>query len=172
MPAVETQQLAFVTDLDTGPATLAMVQALAMFSADEKDVYLRRSSGRVLAAYAKRFPRAPGSSFRLAQWGDFTKELTVNLTRYAMLCDRGFNGNSPTDKEIRARHDDAVKILDEIVDLENRTPRIDPDAVGSPDHDDEGPLGCSEGGPRDEADGFTHPRSPSPNLLGILGWFP
>ena len=169
MAAVETQQLAFVPDLDTGPATSAMVQALAMFTCDQKDIYLRRASGSVLAAYAKRFPRSPGSSFRLATWGDLTKKLVIDLARYEMLCDRGFNGNAPTDKQIRARYDDAVKILDEIVDLENRTPRIDPDAVGSPDADDEGPLGFSEGGPRDEADGFTHRHGPRLDLID-MGW--
>lgn len=168
MTAVETQQLAQVTDLDTGPATSALVQALAMFDVDTKNAYLRRASGRVLAAYAKRMPRTAGASFALLRWGDFTIEIVVALARYAMICDRGFNGNAPADKHIRAKYDDATKILDEIVDLENRTPRIDPDAVAlAVDHDDEGPLGCSEGGPRDEADFFTHRHRPRLDLIGM-----
>jgi hypothetical protein len=168
MPAVVTQHLAVIADLDSGPANTAMVAAIAMFSDANKDTYLRRASGIVLAAYAKRMHRDPGSSFRLATWGDFTIDLTVNIARHMMLADRGYNPTNPADKAIRARYDDAIKILDEIVDLDNKTPRIDPDAVGTLDVDDEGPLGFSEGGCRDEADGFTHSQNPNPNLMGIL----
>jgi hypothetical protein len=152
MPAVATQQLATIADLDMGPANSAMRQALNMFTDADKGAYLRRASGTVLAAYAKRMPRTPGASFTLSAWGDFTIDLVVVVARWMMISDRGYNASSPADKAIRDRYDIVVKILDEIVDIDNKTPRIDPDAVGAPDADDEGPLAFSEGGPLDEAD--------------------
>lgn len=154
MPAVETQQLATIADLDTGPAESAMRQALKMYADADKNTYLRRASGVVLAAYGKRMPRTAGSSFVLSAWGDFTISLVVVICRWMMISDRGYNAANQADKAIRDRYDDATKILDEIVDLENKTPRIDPDAVGSPDADDEGPLMSSEGGPLNESDYF------------------
>lgn len=155
MPAVATQQLATVADLDTGPATSAMVRALKMYDATQKDIYLRRASGRILAAYGKRFPRTAGASFVLTAWGDMTIDLTVTIARHMMIADRGYDSSLPADKEIRARYEDAVKILDEIIDIENKTPRIDPDAVGGPDADDEGSLASNEGGALDQADAWT-----------------
>jgi len=152
MPAVATQQLATIADLDMGPATSAMRQALVMYTDADKNTYLRRASGIVLAAYAKRMPRTAGASFTLSAWGDFTISLVVVIARWMMISERGFNPNIPADKVIRDRYDDVTKILDEIVDIENKSPRIDPDAVGAPDADDEGPLAFSEGGPRDESD--------------------
>ncbi len=168
MPAVATQQLAVIADLDTGPTNTAMVQALAMYDAPTKNTYLRRASGEVLAAYAKRFHRALGSSFTLATWGDLTISLVVAIARWMMISDRGTNGENPADAAIKMRYDEARKTLDEIVDLENRTPRIDPDAIGTIDTDDEGPLGCSEGGPLDEADGWANMPRRADNLMGIL----
>lgn len=154
MSAVQTQQLAQVSDLDLGPANSAMVRALEMFDGPTKNTYLRRASGVVLAAYAKRLHRNDGSSFVLAKWGDLTIGLVCAVARWEMLNDRGWDPDNPTDKTIRARYDDATKILDEIVDLTNKTPRIDPDAVGIVDVDEEGPLGHSEGGRLDEADHY------------------
>ncbi len=155
MPAVDTQQLAEIADLDLGPSTSAMVKALAMFDTATKNTYLRRASGEVLAAYAKRFPRTSGSSFTLAKWGDLTIGMVCSLARWMMLCDRGFDPAASADVVFKARAEESRKILDEIVDLENRTPRMDPDAVGSPDADDEGPLSHFEGGDLDQADGWT-----------------
>lgn len=152
MPAVATQQLATIADLDTGPATSAMRQALVIFVDADKNTYLRRASGIVLAAYGKRMPRTAGASFVLSAWGDMTISLVVVICRWMMISDRGYNAANPADKAIRDRYDDATKILDEIVDIENKTPRIDPDAVGDPDADDEGSLSFSEGGERNEAD--------------------
>jgi len=152
MPAVATQQLATIADLDTGPPTSAMRQALVMYTDTDKNTYLRRASGVVLAAYGKRMPRTAGASFALSAWGDMTKGLVVVIARWEMISDRGYNASNPADKAIRDRYDIAVKTLDEIVDINNSTPRIDPDAVGSPDADDEGSLSFSEGGPLDEAD--------------------
>lgn len=157
MPAVATQQLAELTDLDTGPTTSAMRQALSMYSAAEKTTYLRRASGTVLAAYAKRMPRTPGASFRLSAWGDFTIDIVIVVCRWMMISDRGYNAANAADKAIRDRYDIVVKVLDEIADIENKTPRIDPDAVGDPDADDEGPLAASEGGALDEADYWARP---------------
>lgn len=155
MPAVATQQLAAIADLDTGPTTSALRQAIAMFSDTEKNTYLRRASGTVLSAYAKRMPRTAGASFTLSAWGDFTIDLVVVVARFMMISDRGYNASNPTDKAIRDRYDMVTKVLDEIVDLENKTPRVDPDAVGAPDGDDEGPLAASEGGALNEADYWT-----------------
>jgi hypothetical protein len=156
MAYVATQQLAQIADLDLGPATSAMVLALSMFDTATKNTYLRRASGTVLAAYAKRMPRTENASFVLSAWGDFTVSLVVNIARWMMISDRGFNPNSPADKAIRSRYDDAKQILDEIIDITNSTPRVDPDAIGMPDGDDEGPLGFSEGGGLDEADAWAN----------------
>ena len=157
MPAVATQQLAQISDLDLGPANTAMVKATAMYDAASKNAYLRRASGVVLAAYAKRLHRADGSSFVLSVWGDFTIGLVCSIARWMMMSDRGYNPDNPTDKTIYLRYLDTKGILDEIVDLQNKTPRIDPDAVGSIDVDEEGPLGCSEGGCLDESDHYARP---------------
>lgn len=162
MGAVQTQQLATVADLN-GPATTAMVQALAGFSDPQKDTYLRRASGRVLAAYGKRM------TLPLVQWGDFTIDLAVTLARWMMIADRGFNAQNPADAAIKARADEATAILDEIVDLENKTPRMDPDAIDSTaSEDEEGPLAASEGGGLDEADGWARTTGPTAGLLGML----
>lgn len=156
MPAVATQQLATVADLDTGPANTAMRQALVMFTETEKNTYLRRASGVVLAAYGKRMPRTAGASFALSAWGDFTISLVIDIARWKMISARGYNAANAADKALRDQYDETVKILDEIIDLENKTPRIDPDAIGAPDGDDEGPLAASEGGARNESDYWTH----------------
>jgi hypothetical protein len=172
VPAVATQQLAQISDLDLGPANSAMVKATAMYDADSKNAYLRRASGTVLAAYAKRLHRADGSSFVLAAWGDFTKDLVCSIARWKMIGDRGYNPENATDKAIFTRYLETRTILDEIVDLQNKTPRIDPDAIGSIDVDEEGPLGCSEGGTLDQADHYARlPTDLAPfdvrnNLLG------
>ncbi len=169
MPAVATQQLATIADLDTGPATAAMVQALAMFDAATKNAYLRRASGVVLSAYGIRFGRVLGASFTLATWGDLTIGFVVSIARWLMLSDRGFNGASPTDKAIRDRYDETIKILDEISDIQNRTPRIDPDASdGTPATEELGALSCSEGGPLDEADAWAKPLGFLPGGSGLF----
>lgn len=153
MPAVATQQLAQIADLDTGPVTSAMVKALDMYDAATKNSYLRRASGVILAAYGVRFGRPLGTSFTLATWGDFTIGLVVSVCRWQMISDRGFNPANPSDKAIQARYDETTKILDEIVDITNPTPRFDPDALDStPFVEELGSLSFSEGGPFDEAD--------------------
>lgn len=153
MPAVQTQQLATIADLDQGPADSAMVEALAMFDDATKTTYLRRASGVVLAAYGVRFGRALGSSFKLVNWGDFTIALVVSVTRWMMISDRGFNPANSADKTIQARYDETTKILDQIIDITNKAPRFDPDASdGTPFQEELGSLSCSEGGALDEAD--------------------
>jgi len=158
MPAVQTQLLADETDLaELGP----LPAALGTLSSQVKLTNLRRASGEVLAAYGKRFPRAPGSSFALAQWGDFTKGLVVDIAVFRMLTTgpRGLNPVTPKDGGMLAEnYKRAQEILSEIGDLDNKSPRMDPDAVGSPDADDMGSLAYSEGGPLDEADDWTRPR--------------
>lgn len=155
MPAVATQQLATIADLDQGPATSAMVKALAMFDTATKNTYLRRASAKVLAAYAIRFGRPVGASFTLAKWGDLTIGMTCSIARWMMLSDRGYNPAAPADVSIKAQADDVSKILDEISDIENRTPRRDPDASDGTDSAEElGSLACSEGGAFDEADAW------------------
>lgn len=154
MPAVQTQLLADETDLALlGP----LASSLGVLSSDVKLANLRRASGEVLAAYGKRFARAPGSSFVLARWGDFTKGLVVDLAAYRMLTTgpRGLNPTSPDGKLFTDNYQRAQEILNEIVDLTNNNPRIDPDAVGTPDVDDEGSLMTSEGGPFNAADAWT-----------------
>ena len=165
MPAVSTQQLAQIADLDTGPATAAMVQSLAMFDTATKNAYLRRASGVVLAAYGIRFGRVLGTNFTLVDWGDLTIGLVVSIARWMMISDRGFNGANPADSAIRERYDETTKILDEIVDLKNQFPRIDPDATdGTPFYEELGALARSEGGCLDEADHWA--RVP-PGSLGV-----
>lgn len=154
MPAVQTQLLADENDLaQMGP----LPSALGVLGSSVLLANLRRASGEVLAAYGKRFRRTPGASFVLAQWGDFTKGIVVDIAAFRMLTTgpRGVNPSSPDGKLLTENYQRAQEILNEIVDLENHNPRIDPDAVGAPDADDEGPLGASEGGGRDEADAFT-----------------
>lgn len=152
MSAVTTQQLATIANLDLGPATLPMVKALTVFDATTKDAYLRRASAEVLSAYGKRYPRAGGASFTLAKWGDLTIGMVCAIARWMMISDRGYNPSAPADATIKARYDEARLTLDEIADITNRTPRVDPDAVGTTDADDMGPLASSEGGVFDEAD--------------------
>ncbi len=170
MPAVQTQLLADETDLaEMGP----LPSALGPLSSQVKLANLRRASGEVLAAYGKRFRRAAGSSFVLARWGDFTKGLVVDIASFRMLTTgpRGLNPSSPDGKILTDNYQRAQEILAEIVDLENKSPRIDPDAVGSPDADDEGPLAASEGGAYDESDAWTHRRCGSPGFApGNGGW--
>lgn len=154
MPAVATQQLATLADLAALgplPATFGMLDDAT------KDRNLRRASGEVLAAYAKRFARAAGSSFTLAKWGDFTIGLVIDIAVFRMLTTgpRGLNPKTPDGALLTANYERAIKILDEIADITNANARIDPDAVGSPDADDMGPLASSEGGALDEADGWT-----------------
>jgi hypothetical protein len=138
VPAVATQQLAQIADLDQGPATSALRQALAMFDDASKNTYLRRASARVLAAYGKRFNRATGASFTLAKWGDLTIGMVCVIARWEMISDRGYNPALPADKTIRDRYDEAEKELERIADITNANARIDPDAVGMPDADDMG----------------------------------
>lgn len=152
MPAVETQLLADETDLaQMGP----LASALGTLSSAVKLANLRRASGEVLAAYAKRFRRTAGASFTLEVWGDFTKGLVVDIATFRMIGGpRGLNPKSPDGKFIADNYDRAVEILNEIADITNANARIDPDAVGSPDADDMGPLASSEGGAIDEADAW------------------
>jgi hypothetical protein len=154
MPAVETQLLADETDLaQLGPLS----SALGVLSSTVKLANLRRASGEVLAAYGKRFPRTAGASFTLAQWGDFTKGLVVDIAVFRMLTTgpRGVNPSSPDGKLFTENYARAQAILDDIVDLTNASPRMDPDAVGSPDADDMGALSSGEGGEFNEADAWT-----------------
>jgi hypothetical protein len=153
MPAVETQLLADETNLaQLGP----LASALGTLSSAVKLANLRRASGEVLAAYAKRFPRTAGSSFVLATWGDFTIGLVVDIAAFRMLIGpRGINPSSPDGKLLVENYQRAQEILNEIVDLDNKNPRIDPDAVGSPDVDDEGSLSATEGGDLDQSDDWT-----------------
>lgn len=127
-----------------------------MFDAATKATYLRRASGRVLAAYAIRYQRIPGVSFALDAWGDFTIALVVGIARYMMIAElRGYNAKNPADMAIRAVYDDATKILDELVDIKNATPRRDPDVTFGPQGDESlGSLASSEGGAFDEADAW------------------
>jgi hypothetical protein len=163
MPAVQTQQLATQTDLSRlGP----LASALGSLDSATKDANLRRASGEVLAAYAKRFPRSAGSSFVLAAWGDFTIGLVVDIAAFRMLIGpRGVNPSSPDGKLLVENYQRAQAILNEIVDLTNASPRIDPDAVGSPDADDEGPLANSEGGDLDQSDNWTRTTNTTSRLL-------
>ncbi len=163
MPAVATQLLADETNLaQLGP----LASALGTLSSAVKLANLRRASGEVLAVYAKRLPRTAGSSFALAKWGDFTIGLVVDIAAFRMLIGpRGLNPSSPDGKLIVENYQRAQDILNEIVDIENRNPRIDPDAVGSPDADDEGPLACSEGGDLDQADNWTRTTTTSAGLI-------
>lgn len=146
MPAVETQLLAEVSDLVLlGP----LASALGPLSTETKEANLRAASGEVLAAYGKRM------TLPLVQWGDFTKRLVVVIAAFEMLTTgpRGLNPSTPDGKLLFDRYDRAIKTLDEIADLENKSARIDPDAIDSTESEDEfGPLGASEGGARDEAD--------------------
>jgi hypothetical protein len=153
MPAVETQLLADETNLaQLGP----LASALGTLTSEVKLANLRRASGEVLAAYAKRFQRTAGSSFELATWGDFTIGIVVDIAQFRMLIGpRGLNPSSPDGKLLVENYQRAQDILNAIADLENKNARIDPDAVGSPDADDFGPLACSEGGALNEADGWT-----------------
>lgn len=158
MPAVATQQLATIANLDTGTATTAMVQSLAMFDVATKNEYLRRASGVVLAAYGVRLGRVLGSSFVLATWGDFTIGLVVAICRWQMISDRGFNGANPADKAIKDRYDETIKTLDAIADITIRAPRFDPDASdGTPAYEELGALSASEGGAFDQADSWAQP---------------
>lgn len=154
MPAVATQLLADLDDLAAFgplPATFAMLDDAVKLR------NLRRASGDVLAAYGKRFPRKAGASFTLAQWGDFTKGLVVDIAAYRMLTTgpRGLNMKGADGGLLVAAYEKAQEILNEIVDLTNSNPRMDPDAVGGPDADDMGSLSASEGGYLNEADGWT-----------------
>ncbi len=120
-------------------------------------MFLRRASGVVLAAYGVRFGRVLGSSFVLVDWGDFTVALVVAVARYMLIAERrGYNAKDPADMAIRAGYDDATRILDEIVDITNKTPRFDPDAAdGNPADEELGSLSASEGGDLDQADFWT-----------------
>lgn len=165
MSAVQTQQLAFIANLDLGPATSPIVKATAMFDEDAKNEHLRRASGKVLAAYAIRFGRTLGASFTLATWGDLTIAMVCNLARWEMISQRGYNPALPADTSIKALADEATKILDEISDITNRTPRADPDASdGTPAYEELGVIGLSEGGVNNEADAWAH----SPGLNSLL----
>lgn len=162
MPAVQTQILADETNLaQVGP----LASALGTLSSAVKLANLRRASGEVLAAYGKRFSRKPGSSFKLAQWGDFTIGLVVDIATFRMICGpRGLNPSSPDGKLLADNYQRAMSILDDIVDINNASPRFDPDAIGETDVDDEGPLASFEGGRFDEADNWTHK-----SVAGSLG---
>lgn len=153
MPAVQTQLLADETDLaEMGP----LPAALGVLTSQVKLANLRRASGEVLAAYGKRFPRTGGASFTLTQWGDFTKGLVIDIAVFRMLTTgpRGLNATTPDGKLLADNYKRAQDILNEIVDLTNSNPRMDPDAVGGPDDDDMGSLASSEGGALDEADAW------------------
>ncbi len=153
MPAVQTQQLAEIADLDTGPVNSAMVAALSMYDAAAKNTYLRRASGVILAAYGVRFGRPIGQSFELVKWGDFTKGLVCAVARWEMISDRGYNPANANDKAIRARLDDVKATLDAIADITIKAPRFDPNASdGTPAAEELGSLAASEGGRYDEAD--------------------
>jgi hypothetical protein len=154
MPAVATQLLA---DLDDLAAFGPLLSALGTLTDAVKLRNLRRASGDVLAAYGKRFPRTAGASFTLAVWGDFTKGLVVDIAVYRMLTTgpRGLNPTTPDGKLFTENYRLAQEILNEIADLTNTNPRMDPDAVGSPDADDMGSLSYSEGGTLDESDLWT-----------------
>ena len=153
MPVVETQLLADETDL----AQLgSLPSAIGNLSSAVKLANLRRASGEVLAAYGKRFRRTAGASFALATWGDFTKGLVIDIAVFRLITGpRGINPSSPDGKVLVENYQRAQEILNEIVDLTNDHPRIDPDAVGEPDADDMGPLAFSEGGDIDQSDGWT-----------------
>ncbi len=128
-----------------------------MFDEDAKNEQLRRASGKVLAAYAIRFGRVLGTSFKLETWGDLTIAMVCNLARWEMLSQRGYNPALPADVTIKALADDAKEILNEISDITNKTPRSDPDASdGTPCYEELGAIGHSEGGPNNEADAWTH----------------
>jgi hypothetical protein len=166
MPAVQTQLLADETDLlQMGP----LPSALGPLSSAVKLANLRRASGEVLAAYGKRFHRTAGSSFTLSKWGDFTKGLVVDIAAFRMLTTgpRGLNPSTPDGKLLADNYERAQAILAEIVDLQNESPRIDPDAVGVVDVDDMGALGASEGGDLDEADAWANRSGVRRDLLGI-----
>lgn len=148
MPAVQTQQLAVIADLDTGPDTSAMVQALAMYTDAQKNIYLRRASGTVLAAYGARFGRTAGESFRLAKWGDLTIGLVIAVARWEMISDRGYNEKAPADAAIRKRFEDVKEALAQIVDLKAKAPNFDPDAEDeSPAIGENGPLASTRTSP-------------------------
>lgn len=156
MPAVQTQLLADETDLaEMGP----LPAALGVLSSQVKLANLRAASGLVLAAYAKRFHRAPGASFVLATWGDMTKQLVIDLMvgRTLTTGPRGLNASSPDGKLFAEQYARALTTLDEIADLTNKNSRIDPDAIGTVDDDEFGALSTSEGGSLDEADSWTRP---------------
>ncbi len=153
MAAVQTQLLANENDLaEMGP----LPAALGVLSSAVKQTNLRRASGEVLAAYAKRFPRTAGASFTLSKWGDFTKGLVVDIAVFRMLTTgpRGLNATTPDGKLLKENYDRAQDTLNAIADLTNKNARIDPDAVGGPDDDDMGSLATSEGGALDEADSW------------------
>lgn len=154
MPAVQTQQLAFIADIDVGDPRSAMVRSLSMFDSATKNTFLRRASADVLSAYAKRHHRIAGSSFVLAKWGDLTIGLVVDIARYKLIASRGFNPDDGGDVSIKAAHDEAQKILSEIRDITNKDAREDPDVIGMIDADEQGALSASEGGTFDEADGW------------------
>lgn len=147
MPAVQTQLLADETDLaQMGP----LASALGTLSSAVKQANLRRASGEVLAAYGKRM------TLPLVQWGDFTKGLVIDIAAFRMIVGpRGVNPSSPDGKILVENYQRAQEILNEIVDLEIRTPRMDPDAIDSTEAlDEEGPLAASEGGGMDQADAW------------------
>lgn len=157
MPAVQTQQLATIADLDQGPPQSAAVQALSMFDATTKNTFLRRASGVVLGKYGVRFGRVPGTSFVLVTWGDLTIALVVAIARYMLIAERrGYNDKDAADKAIRAGYDDAMRTLGEIADITNKTPTFDPDATdGSTGYEELGSLSATEGGDLDQADAWT-----------------
>jgi hypothetical protein len=150
MPAVQTQLLAEVADLALlGP----LASALGPLSTEAKESNLRRASGTVLSAYAKRM------TLPLVQWGDFTKGLVVDIAAFYMLTTgpRGLNPSSPDGKLFTENYQRAMETLNAISDLTNKSARWDPDAIDSTEGEDEmGPLAAFEGGERNEADAWTH----------------
>lgn len=150
MPAVQTQLLADESDLAAlGPPAIVF----GAMSSAQKQAALRAASGEVLSAYAKRY--AVTRSTPLAAWGDFTKQLVVDIASYRLMRSRGFNPESKIDQTITKAREDAVVILNEIADLENKNAREDPDVIDStPGTEEFGVLASSEGGDADEADGW------------------
>lgn len=148
MAGIDTQLLADEGDL----ARLGVMAAsLNTVSSAVRLANLRRASGEVLAAYDTRM------TLPLAQWGDFTRGLVCDIASFRILTGpRGLNPATADGKVLADNYERAMKILDAIADLEIKAPRLDPDCIDSTESlDEKGPLGLTEGGALDQADGWT-----------------